>query len=128
MLIFDAHLDLSMNALEWNRDLTRPLGEIRQRERGLTDKPDRGKGTVSLPEMRRGGIGLCVATQIARYVKPGNPLPGWHSPEQAWAQTQGQLAWYRSMEEAGEMVQIVDEAGLLRHVALWSDAPPNDAP
>jgi membrane dipeptidase len=119
MLIFDAHLDLAMNALEWNRDLRRPLDEIRQRERGLTDKPDRGNGTVSLPEMRRGGIGLCVATQIARYVKPGNPLPGWHSPEQAWAQTQGQLAWYRAMEEAGQMVQIKDAAGLARHLQLW---------
>ena len=31
MLIFDAHLDLSMNALEWNRDLTRPIDEIRDR-------------------------------------------------------------------------------------------------
>jgi membrane dipeptidase len=119
MLIFEAHLDLAMNALEWNRDLRRPLDEIRQRERGLTDKPDRGNATVSLPEMRRGGIGLCVATQIARYVEPGNPLPGWHSPEQAWAQTQGQLAWYRAMEEDGQMVQIKDSAGLERHLQLW---------
>jgi membrane dipeptidase len=119
MLIFDAHLDLAMNALEWNRDLRRPLYEIRQREKGLSDKPDRGNGTVSLPEMRRGGIGLCVATQIARYVKPGNPLPGWHSPEQAWAQTQGQLAWYRAMEEDGQMVQIKDAAGLANHLKLW---------
>jgi membrane dipeptidase len=119
MLIFDAHLDLAMNALEWNRDLRRPIDEIRQREKGLTDKPDRGKATVSLPEMRRGGIGLCVATQIARYVKPGNPLPGWHSPEQAWAQTQGQLAWYRAMEEDGQMVQIKDAAGLASHLGLW---------
>jgi membrane dipeptidase len=119
MLIFDAHLDLSMNALEWNRDLTRSIQEIREREKGLSDKPDRGRGTVSLPEMRRGGVGLCVATQIARYVKPGNPLPGWHSPEQAWAQTQGQLAWYRAMEERGEMKQIIDAAGLDKHVALW---------
>ena len=39
----DAHLDLSMNALEWNRDLRRPVKEINARERGLTDKPDRGK-------------------------------------------------------------------------------------
>src|SRR6266550_4194009 len=116
MLIFDAHLDLSMNALEWNRDLTLPISEIRQREKGLTDKRDRGKGTVSFPEMRRGGIGLCVATQIARYVKTGNPLPGWHSPEQAWAQTQGQLAWYRAMEEAGQMAQIKDAAGLTKHL------------
>ena len=46
MLIFDAHLDLSMNALEWNRDLTRDIGEIRARERGKTDKPDRGNGTA----------------------------------------------------------------------------------
>ena len=81
MLIFDAHLDLAMNALEWNRDLTRPIREIREREADSTDKPDRGRGTVCFPEMRRGGIGFCVATQIARYVKPKNPLPGWHSPE-----------------------------------------------
>jgi membrane dipeptidase len=128
MLIFDAHLDLSMNALEWNRDLTRPVAEIRQREAGRTDKPDRGNAMVSLDAMRRGRIGLCVATQIARYVAPDNPLPGWHSPEIAWAQTQGQLAWYRAMEEAGQMTAIVDRAGLDRQVALWSNAPPPDAP
>src|SRR6201999_632111 len=105
-LIIDAHLDLSMNALEWNRDLRLPVGDIRLRETGMTDKPDRSLGTVSLPALRQGNIGLVVATQIARYVKPGNPLPGWHSPEQAWAQTQAQLAWYQAMEDDAEMVQI----------------------
>ncbi len=69
-----------------------------------------------------------MATQIARYVKPGNKLPGYHSPEIAWAETQGQLAWYRAMEEAGEMVQIVDTAGLDRHVKLWKNNPPANAP
>ena len=119
MLIVDAHLDLSMNALEWNRDLTQPLAEINAREKGLTDKPDRGKAVVSLPELRRGNVGLVVATQIARYVAPGNRLPGWHSPEQAWAQTQGQLAWYKAMEQAGEMVQINDLNSLDKHLDLW---------
>ncbi len=127
MLIFDAHLDLSMNALEWNRDLTRDIEEIRARERGQTDKPDRGNGTVSLGEMRKGQIGICVATLIARYVKPQNPLPGFHSREIAWAQTQGQLAWYHAMEEAGQMTQIRDTGGLKRHVQLWQN-PPADAP
>ncbi|MHA4807824.1 dipeptidase [Flavitalea flava] len=122
MLIIDAHLDLAMNALEWNRDLTRPVQDIRLREKGMTDKLDRGKGTVSLPELRRGGIGLVVATQIARFVEKGSHLPGWHSPEQAWAQTQGQLAWYRAMEEAGEMVQITGLAGLEQHIQLWNDS------
>ncbi len=128
MLTFDCHLDLSMNALEWNRDLTKSVAEIRAREAGRTDKTDRTRGTVALPDMRRGQIGLCVATQIGRYVGPGNPLPGWHSPEIAWAQTQGQLAWYKAMEEAGEMVQIVDKAGLEKHVQLWTNNPPANAP
>ena len=126
MLIVDAHLDLSMNALEWNRDLTQPVTEINAREKGLTDKPDRGKAVVSLPELRRGNIGLVVATQIARYVAPDNPLPGWHSPEQAWAQTQGQLAWYKAMEYVGEMVQINNLQSLQKHLDLWVDDTPSE--
>ena len=118
-LIFDAHLDLSMNALEWNRDLSRPLEEIRAREAGHGDRPDRGHGTVSFERMRRGGVGLCVGTQIARHVKRSNPLPGWHSPEQAWAMTQGQLAWYREMAHRGEIRLIGSRAALDAHVAEW---------
>lgn len=121
MFTIDAHLDLSMNALEWNRDLRKPVHQINEREKGATDKPDRGKATVSLPGLRKGNIGLVVATQIARYVAPGNPLPGWHSPEQAWAQTQGQLAWYNAMEDAGELVQINNLPDLEHHVALWQN-------
>jgi membrane dipeptidase len=121
MFTIDAHLDLSMNALEWNRDLRNPVSEINEREKGLTDKPDRGNAVVSLPELRKGNIGLVVATQIGRYVAPGNPLPGWHSPEQAWAQTQGQLAWYKAMEEDGEIVQITDLPTLEKHLELWNN-------
>ncbi|MEJ7738924.1 MAG: membrane dipeptidase [Chitinophagaceae bacterium] len=125
MFNIDAHLDLSMNAMEWNRDLRLPVKNIRYLEEGMTDKPDRCKGTVSLPELRKGRIGLVVATQIARYVEPGNLLPGWRSPEQAWAQTQGQLSWYNSMEEAGEMVQINDLISLLNHIEIWNTDKPD---
>ena len=119
MFILDAHLDLAMNAMEWNRDLTWTVDDIRKSEIGMTDKPDREKNTVSLDAMRKGNIGICVATQIARYVKKDNPLPGWNSPQQAWAQTQGHLAWYKSMEDLGEMVQITNAEQLNRHLALW---------
>ena len=118
--IFDAHLDLSMNALEWNRDLRWPIDEIRRSEQGMTDKPDRGNNTVSFDAMRKGNIGLCVATQIARYVKKENPLPGWNSPEQAWAQTQGQLAWYKAMEDVGELTQITNWEELTSHLEYWN--------
>ena len=120
-LIFDAHLDLSMNAIEWNRDLTQSLDHLRRRELGKLDKRDRGRAVVTLEEMRRGHIHLCIATQIARYVAPDNPLPGWNSPEIAWAITQAQLAWYRAMEDAGEMVQIADRASLEQHLQLLTD-------
>ncbi|MDR2234328.1 MAG: membrane dipeptidase [Tannerella sp.] len=126
IFIADMHLDLSMNAMEWNRDLRKPIDEINAREAGMTDKPDRGHATVSLGELRKGNIGLVVATQIARYVAPGNPLPGWNSPEQAWAQTRGQRAWYKVMELAGEMVLILTKEDLEKHLALWADGQPND--
>jgi membrane dipeptidase len=121
MFIFDAHLDLAMNAMEWNRDLTWTVEDIRKSEFGMTDKPDRGKNTVSFDAMRKGNIGLCTATQIARFVKKDNPLPGWHSPHQAWAQTQGQLAWYKAMEELGELVQIRNKKELDDHLKLWQN-------
>lgn len=124
-LIFDAHLDLALNAIEWNRDLTRPLAEVRRVEAHRRDKPDRGRGTVSLPEMRRARIGVCVATQLARVEHDAfSPILGWRSPAQAWAMTQAQLAWYRAMEEAGEMVAIGDAAALEAHVARWRAADP----
>ncbi len=124
MFTIDAHLDLSMNAMEWNRDLRKSIREIREREKEMTDKPDRGNNVVCFPELRRGEIGLVVATQIARYVAPGNPLPGWHSPEQAWAQTQAQLAWYKAMEDAGELSQIIDRNTLENHLRYWNDDGP----
>jgi membrane dipeptidase len=122
--IVDAHLDLSMNAMEWNRDLRKPIAEIRAREKGMTDKPDRGNGVVCFEELRKGNIGLVVATQIARYVAPNNPLPGWHSPEQAWAQTQAQRAWYLEMERAGELKSITDLNSLEAHLKNWTYTKP----
>lgn len=124
--IIDAHLDLSMNALEWNRDLRESIEEINRRETGMNDKPDRGNATVSFNELRKGNIGLVVATQIGRYAASDHPLPGWHSPEQAWAQTQGQLAWYKAMEEDGQMVMITDKESLENHVALWENGQANN--
>ncbi len=128
-MIVDAHLDLATNALAYNRDLTQPVHAIRERERamGWTDHPDRGRGTVALPELRRGGVGLVFATLIARVQPAGSVpanvrLPGWHSPAQAWADAQRQLAWYREMEDQGEMVQLTDWETLAAHLVTWQHA------
>src|SRR5215831_4128110 len=64
-LIFDAHLDLAWNAIDWNRDLRLPVADIRRREREqcMTGK-GRGEGTVSFVELRRGQVGLFIATLL----------------------------------------------------------------
>jgi len=53
MLIVDAHLDLSMNALQWNRDITRSVGEIRSAESWRKNEKGRGTNTVAIPELRK---------------------------------------------------------------------------
>src|SRR5207249_5006575 len=75
MLTFDWHLDLAWNALEWNRDLTLPVAEIRRREveRGHTG-PGRGTNTVSLPALRDGHIAVASATILARHDRDWRPL------------------------------------------------------
>ena len=130
--IVDAHLDLATNAMTLNRDLTRPVQEIRDKEQrlGWKEYPDRGQGTVALPELREGNIGLVLATIISRYSENGSPLhsmalKGWHSPQQAYAHAQCQLAWYREMEALGEMVPITTKKGLSEHLKLWTGPSEN---
>jgi len=118
MIIIDAHLDLAMNALLWNRDLKQGVYRIRQQEAGMSQK-GRGRGTVAFPEMRAGRVAACCATLIARLARPGNPRPGYNSPEIACAMAQGQLAYYRLLEEQGQVRLIADWPTLEAHVRRW---------
>src|SRR3954454_8444215 len=71
-LIFDAHLDLAWNAIDWNRDLKQPVAEIRRREvEACVQGKGRGENTVSFPDLRRGRVGLFIATLLARLHRPG---------------------------------------------------------
>jgi membrane dipeptidase len=126
-LIFDCHLDLSMNAMDFNRDQRWTQEHIRRSELLHSDGHRcRTRNTVCFPEMRRGRVGLCVATQISRYQPRFGILPGWRSREQAWAHTQGQLAWYRAMEECGELVQLRTWLDVEAHAQLWLRATPKE--
>jgi membrane dipeptidase len=121
MIIFDAHLDLAWNALDWNRDLLLPVAEIRRREEGMSDK-GRGCNTVSFPELRRGKIAIFIATLLARLLQP-NLVPAirrFHSMEAAYAAAQGQMAYYRALEQQGHLRWIKDKEGLEAHVEAWT--------
>jgi membrane dipeptidase len=120
MLIVDAHLDLAWNALDWNRDLMLPVEEIRRREQGMPDKA-RGGNTVSFPALRRGNVGLFIATLLARLFRPTlmPAIQRYESMEAAYAAAHGQLAYYRVLEQRGVLRSINDAATLDAHVRAW---------
>ncbi len=124
-LIFDCHLDISMNAMEFNRDQRWTLEKLRRCELTSTFIAPDGAASLAqhglLSRAAAARVGIIVATQIARYSPRFHNLPGWRSPEQAWAQTQGQLAYYRTMEECGEMVQLRTWADVEAHAARWEE-------
>ncbi len=122
MLVFDAHLDLAWNAIDWNRDLLLPVAEIRRREReqGMTDK-GRGCNTVSFPELRKGKVAIFIATLLARLLRPNNmpTIQRYSSMEAAYAAACGQLAYYRALEEGGLLRWIKDWPTLEAHLRTW---------
>ena len=126
MLIIDGHLDLAMNALLWNRDLTRSAHAIRQLEAGMAQK-GRAAGTVALPDLRRGTIALTLATVIARVHEGHRSGIDYFSHAAAYAQAQGQLAYYRQLERDGALRLIRDAPALNAHLAAW-EADDTDQP
>ncbi|MEM7030259.1 MAG: membrane dipeptidase [Chloroflexota bacterium] len=121
MLIIDAHLDLSMNALQWNRDLLSSVYTIRARENRTIPSKGRGQGTVAFPEMCQGRIALSFATLIARSTGQAVPHIDYGSPEQAYGMAHGQLAYYRALEMAGHISIITDAEGLDNHMTSWTE-------
>jgi membrane dipeptidase len=127
MLIFDAHLDISWNALSYDRDQTLPIDKLRARDSVMTGV-SRGKCTVSLPEMRRSGVGLCLATVLARSRPEFVPVKthertsiDFANQHIAHSTAIGQLSYYKVMEELGQMTMIRTQSDLARSAKTWRD-------
>ena len=119
-LIFDAHLDMAWNALEWNRDLLKSVAELREFENqfeGITP----GDCTVSWEELRQGRIGMTISTLLPRLHRKDAVLTHFQSRDAAYGAAHGQLAYYRSMVERGVLREITDSASLREHVTAWEN-------
>jgi membrane dipeptidase len=95
MLIVDAHLDLSYNALR-GRDWLRPAAEQ------LAD--DEGTPAVGLPDLLAGGVGLICATI---FLEPAvRSARGYRSADEAALQARGHLAWYQAQVGTGRLAWV----------------------
>ena len=133
MNLFDAHLDMALNALDHERDQTLAVSALRQREQGgVAD--DRGIATVSFNELRAGGCGVVLSTVIARskpWIDPKRLLKrhdlDYPDPSMAYAAAMGQLAYYRLLQERGQLRILTSADQYRQHLADW-DADPQDTP
>jgi len=127
MLLFDGHLDLALNAVDWNRDLRQSVDNIRRQENelGMT-QPGRCTNTLSLPELRAAGVGVCLTTLLARQEEPINHDFGHTTPQGCYAYAHAHLAYYRAMEKAGWMRMIKTKSDLEKHVAAYNAAPDSE--
>jgi membrane dipeptidase len=122
MLLIDAHLDLSLNAVNWNRDLTRPTADIRRTEKGMTGQ-GRGANTVALPDMRRGEVAICLATLLARANPAGSSNIDFRNQALASSMARGQLAYYDILEWQGQLRQLRTWRDVESHLRHWKSDP-----
>jgi len=124
MWMFDAHLDLALNGVDWNRDLRQSVDDIRAQEisLGMTE-PGRQNNTLSFPELRDSKLGVCLTTLLARLEQPINHSFGWSSPQTCYAMAHAHLAYYRAMEREGYLKMLVTKQDLLQHWDAYTKAP-----
>ncbi len=118
MLIFDAHLDMAWNALEYNRNLEWPVSKIREFEKQF-DGAYPGANTVSWEALRDGGVGITISTLLPRLHRRHGVLTHFQSRESAYAICRGQLAYYHAMVAKGVLREIPDRQTLATHVKEW---------
>ena len=142
-LVIDAHLDIAWNALSLDRDQLLSIEELRASEQGMTGK-GRARCTTSLPEMRRSGVGICLATVLSRALPKDLPetdpnmgtIAGrghgevilredldYSNQTICCAAAQAQMAYYRLLEQQGHMRMIGDRATLDEVWSLWQTSP-----
>ena len=118
MLIFDGHLDLALNALQNNRDLTLDAYTTSANESNTVGK-GKAKGTVALPQMRAGRVACCITSLCARCTGAAVPHFDFNSPMQTYGIAQGQLAYYWALEQAGHARIILNDKMLDNLIAEW---------
>lgn len=127
-LIVDAHLDLAFCALQMNRDLTQPAAVVRTHDSPGTLE-SYGSCTVTLPELRRGRVGVVCATVMSRLdPKDRWTRTGMYVQDQTYATGRGHLAYYEALELRGHARLIRDRQTLDEVAAAWRSASPGSAP
>ena len=124
MLIIDGDYPMAVGALDMDRDLTRPIDEVRSAPKGRSSlRRWRDSETMaSLPEMRRSGIAAALVKVSACVPKPEHPHGEYRTVDIAYSAAQGQLAYYRILAARGEARILETRDDFSDHMGTWSEA------
>jgi membrane dipeptidase len=118
-LVVDSHLDLAFNALHLRRDLTLSAAGVRATEDEAVRR-EFGTCTVTLPELRRGRVGVVLGTIMVRIDPAGSYAgTGMRTQLQCYGAGRGHAAYYEALERAGEVRIVRSARDLDEIVALW---------
>ncbi len=98
--------------------MTVPAYVTRARENSMTQL-GRATNTVSLPDMKRGHVAVCLSTTMGRSTGIVTPDVDYPSPAQTFAVARGHILHYRALEALGHVRILTDVAALDAHVAEW---------
>lgn len=125
MLIVDAHLDLAYGALRFNRDLRRPVQEIRALESNGSGKLE-GIITVTIPQLLEGGVAFVFGTlfampEFANKMLPDNRRLVYSNVDEAYRVAGQQLDYYRRLVDELDRLRLVTDRATLEEVVASHD-------
>lgn len=128
--MIDAHLDLALNALNYNRDLFLTVEQLRAVEKDFTDIKCRSRCTLTFPELKRCRMPVCVATVLARSGPDAAQRWGflrgdidYASQHIAYAHCYASLGYYRLLEAQGHLKFLYTRSDLAAHWSAWNANP-----
>jgi membrane dipeptidase len=124
-IIIDSHEDIAYNMLNYHRDYTLPVAEIRRREAGsIIPVINFGEAMLGWPEYQAGQVAIIFATLFAppkRYEK--NPLysQAYQTVDQAFAAYRHQLDAYKTLfdQNPDKFCLVVDRKSLTDVIDSW---------
>ena len=124
MLIFDGDYPMAYGAVDLDRDLTRPIDEVRAAtdRRSMAEGWPDGETMASLPEMRRGGVAAALVKVVGRVRKPDRIIWGYRTADIAYSVAHAHLAYYRVLESRGELRILSTSRKFRDHMAEWESA------
>jgi membrane dipeptidase len=124
-LIIDAHLDLAFNAIQVGRDLTVPATTVRTQD-GEPVMRSFGSCTTTLPDLRRGHVGIVFGTVMSRTDASDEwTRTGMYCQDQCYGVGRGHVAYYQALERDGLVRLIHNTSDLNEMLEAWQNPTPS---